>query len=398
MFAESASNTGLSTFQTANNWSEASLQYNNRPTLGTMVGNPAPITARGWVEVDVTSVVPGPGTYAFALTTTSSTRITLTSSEGGANAPQIQFGSPPTSSRFDITRAGNTYTALSDLGVSYTGSLKVVGERAVADLMTAGGGTVGFAAGEYDFGQDFFKFEVVRNIAFVGAGKDATVIRNFTNAAADTEPFNFTTADNITVKDLTVQAGGSNRFTSDALDFDNGNNVTVENVKVTASRGRAIVFDGKNEIWSAEHNTVRNCEIGGAVPSDGIELLASGNNLIEGCRITNVGGHGIQFAKAAATADQPNKKSSANVVRNNTIDNAGQDGINLNGGDANRIEGNTITNSGDDASGRDGVRVGTGDGASCNDTVLETNTVTDNQATRPSDTELRSLARCAGGR
>jgi parallel beta-helix repeat protein len=186
----------------------------------------------------------------------------------------------------------------------------------------------------------------------------------------------------VTIRDLTVSAGGPFRSTSDAIDFDFGNDSVVERVKITASRGRGIVFDGKNAGWFAENNVVRDCVITSGVPSDGIELLASSRNTVEGCTITGVAGHGIQFAKASTSAPQPNKESNDNVVRNNVVNESGQDGINLNGGDRNRIEGNTITNSSNITGNRDGIRLGTTDGISCNDNIVQGNTATDTQATK----------------
>jgi uncharacterized repeat protein (TIGR01451 family) len=155
-------------------------------------------------------------------------------------------------------------------------------------------------------------------------------------------------------------------------------------VKVTASRGRGIVFDGKDIIGgslrTAERNVVRDCVISD-IPSDGIELLASSRNHIEGCTITNVGGHGIQITKSSTTADQPNKKSDDNVLVGNSIDNSGQDGINLNSGDRNEIRGNTILNSSDDVSGRDGIRLSSADAINCDDNIVSGNTSGDNQGT-----------------
>jgi parallel beta-helix repeat protein len=152
-------------------------------------------------------------------------------------------------------------------------------------------------------------------------------------------------------------------------------------VKITASRSRGIVFDGKNTGFTAQRNVVRNCVITN-VQGDGIELLGATNNLIEGCTIINAGGHGIQLAKASPTTQQPNKKSTDNTIRNNTIDNSGQDGINLTGGDRNRIEGNRVTNSAESSTSRDGIRFDTADGVSCNDNIVQGNTATDNQAAK----------------
>ena len=220
-----------------------------------------------------------------------------------------------------------------------------------------------------------------RDVEFAGAGMNATTLRNNTSAQTDTEPFDFRGAFGVTVRDMTVNAGGALRSTSDALDFDNGNDVLVQNVRVTGSRGRGIVFDGKNDSWDSARNHVVGCVIDG-VPSDGIELLASTDNVVEDCTITGVGGHGIQLAKSSLGSDQPNKLPSRNTIRDNTIDQSGQDGINVNGGSDNLFVGNTITNSSDDVSGRDGIRIGSGDGAACDDNQVRGNVATDNQSTK----------------
>ncbi len=179
---------------------------------------------------------------------------------------------------------------------------------------------------------------------------------------------------------MTVFAGGSPRSTSDVLDFDGGDDVLVESVKITGSRGRGIVFDGKESsgTGTANRNVVRDCSISN-IPGDGIELLASSENLVENCTITDVGGHGIQLNKASSVADQPNKQSTNNVIQNNTITNAGQDGVNINSGAENQLLNNTITNSSDDSTGRDGIRLSSFDGVSCDDNVIAGNVATDNQ-------------------
>jgi parallel beta-helix repeat protein len=302
-------------------------------------------------------------------------------------------------SSYVVTREGNTYRATAQgAGSTYTGTLKRVMESAARDLNSAGGGTLTFATGVFDFGSEFFKGENLANITFHGQGMDVTVVQNNSSASADTEPFNMGTATRITVRDMTVIAGGPFRSTSDALDFDGGNEVVIERLKISGSRGRGIVFDGKDIVGgfarSADRNTVRNCVISG-IQSDGIELLASRDNRIEGCTITNVGGHGIQITKSSTSADQPNKKSNGNVLTGNSVDNAGQDGINLSSGDRNEIRGNTVLNSSDDTSGRDGIRLSSSDSVNCDDNVVSDNSSGDNQATHTQRYGLNiSSSRC----
>jgi hypothetical protein len=99
-------------------------------------------------------------------------------------------------------RAHGSYQAVSGR-TSYKGSLKSVVLQAVAVLRAAGGGTIKFTSGDFDLGSEHFTLVDVANIDFVGAGIDATVIRNRTDAAADTEPFSFTRANGIKIRDMT---------------------------------------------------------------------------------------------------------------------------------------------------------------------------------------------------
>jgi parallel beta-helix repeat protein len=234
-------------------------------------------------------------------------------------------------------------------------------------------------AGTFDFGRDYFVFgKPLRNITFAGTGRTATLVKNKTNKAADTEPFNFHGTRNVTIRDLTVSAGGSSRSTSDAIDFDRGNRSRVINVGIIGSRGRGIVFDGKDHTSGADYNEVTNCVISG-IRSDGVDLLASNHNKITGCRISNVGGTGIGVTKASGSADQEHKKSSYNVIRGNRVDQAGRDGILINGGDHNRIEKNWVTNSSDEVKSRDGIRIQAPEDVTAIGNIVKDNVATDTQ-------------------
>src|SRR5919106_205856 len=294
--------------------------------------------------------------------------------------PSAPAGASHSPSHFIVRKEGTSYIAESQTK-TYSGALKTVVESAVSDLDSAGGGTVTFQAGVFDLGSGYFRLEDIADITFEGQGIDTTVIRNSSNASADTEPFNFGGANRVVIRDLTVTAGGSVRTTSDAIDFDRGNDSLVERVKVSYSRGKGIIFDGKNAGWTSARNTVRDCIIEGT-SNDGIQFLASTNNRVEGCTITNVVGDGIESTKSSTQADQPNKKSNDNVIIGNIVDNVGENGIRVNSSDRNRISGNTVKNSSDDASGRDGIRITSADSIRCDDNIVEGNTATDTQTTK----------------
>jgi parallel beta-helix repeat protein len=280
-----------------------------------------------------------------------------------------------------ISKSGSNYVAQST-GSPHTGTLKAVVESAVADLKAAGGGTVTFQAGVFDLGGTYFRLENMTDITIEGQGIDVTFIQNFTTEAHDREPFNTQGATRVTIRDLTVSAGGPPRTTSDAIDFDKGNYNLVERVKITASRGKGIIFDGKDGDWTAVGNTVRNCDISGT-NNDGIQFLASSNNRVEGCTIHDTVEDGIEARKSQNDpAIQANKKSNDNVIIGNTIYNAGQNGIRIHSSDRNAVTGNHITNSSDDIAGQDGIRITSGDSITCDNNRVEGNTATDTQTTK----------------
>ncbi|MPZ23399.1 MAG: hypothetical protein GEU28_07610 [Dehalococcoidia bacterium] len=285
---------------------------------------------------------------------------------------------------FNVTRVGHTSTyRASSPGETFTGSLKSVVERATRSLHGDGGGRVFFAAGRFDLGSASFEIADVTGIVFAGRGIDVTIIRNWTGAAADTEVFDMSRSDRITVSGMTISAGGPRRSTSDAIDFDGGDDSVVRRVKIIAARGRGIVFDGKDAPsatgGTADRNLVRDCVITG-VRGDGIQLLASNNNRVENCRIFAVGGSGINVNKASSSADQRNKSSNRNRIIGNTISNAGAHGIRIHSGNRNLISRNRVLNSSDDGPGRDGINLSSSNSVVCNDNIVRFNTATDNQS------------------
>ncbi len=72
-----------------NTWGETTINYNNAPALGSTINTSGAVSTGTWVSVDVTSFITGNGTYSFGLNSTSSTALSLSSRESGANAPQL---------------------------------------------------------------------------------------------------------------------------------------------------------------------------------------------------------------------------------------------------------------------------------------------------------------------
>ncbi len=362
-------------------WVESTIAFDNAPPLGAQLDSVASVRGGNWYQLDVSGAVVDDGVVTLALATTATRGLKLTAREG-VNPPVLLAPAPPpppSPSPFLVSRSGNVYSAVSQTTTeSYTGTLKQVVESAALSLQFHDGGRLDFQADTYDLGTEHLELDDIDGVEFVGQGIGVTTIMNDSNLATDTEVFDAVDSDGLLIQDMTISAGGSLRSTSDALDFDNGNDVVIERVEVVASRGRGIVFDGKGTGWTAEGNVVRDCLIDG-VPGDGIELLASSDNLITGCTITNVAGHGIQATKGSVSAGVPNKPSDDNLIEGNVIINAGQDGININSGNRNEIRANVVTNNSDDVTGRDGIRVQSSAGVVCDDNIIEANTATDDQ-------------------
>jgi hypothetical protein len=90
VFANSSSSSGYTVSSVSDNiWTEATINYNNAPPLGGAVVSSNGFSGGVWTTVDITSLVSGNGTINLALTTSSSTAISLASRESGANAPQL---------------------------------------------------------------------------------------------------------------------------------------------------------------------------------------------------------------------------------------------------------------------------------------------------------------------
>jgi hypothetical protein len=90
IYTNSASSQGYQVRSvTDNGWGETTLNYNNAPAVGSVLGSTGPVSAGTWTTIDVTSYITGSGVFNLALTTPSSTAISLASRESGANAPQL---------------------------------------------------------------------------------------------------------------------------------------------------------------------------------------------------------------------------------------------------------------------------------------------------------------------
>jgi hypothetical protein len=390
LWVERRSRLGLQVRSVSSDWHERTITFRNAPPPGPVAALTGLLQGNAWASVDVSSLVRTDGIVSLALTTESQSSVLAASREAGAAlAPRLVVTTEPEPepdpepqplSPFTVTAEGTLYRAESPRGVVYSGTLKSVVESAAANLAAAGGGVVRFGPGTFDLGLDSLRFQALADVAFEGAGMDATEIRNSNNGALDTEIFSFSRARAVEVRDMALSARGAERTTSDAVDFDAGSENAVERVRVSSSRGRGIVFDGKDLSsgvpLDAESNVVRDCVITGT-PLDGIQLLAASRNRVERCTITNPGRHGISIVKASSTAAQPNKKPVENVLAANVIHGAGDDGINITSGDRNELLGNIVLNSSSTAELGDGIKIASADGITSDENVVAGNSASD---------------------
>jgi hypothetical protein len=102
LYAKTSSNLGYEVRPVTNNtWSETTLTYNTAPAFGNVASVSGPIKSGTWVTMSVTSLVSGNGLVSFALTTTDTNTLNLSSREAGlAKAPQLVIetvgANPPT--------------------------------------------------------------------------------------------------------------------------------------------------------------------------------------------------------------------------------------------------------------------------------------------------------------
>ncbi len=82
IYGNSNHGTGFDVRSADSSWSETTLNFNNQPPFSaTVIGSSGPIAPGTWKNVDVTSAVSGNGVLSFAITTSSSTAMSLASRE-----------------------------------------------------------------------------------------------------------------------------------------------------------------------------------------------------------------------------------------------------------------------------------------------------------------------------
>ena len=89
LFVTNASPNGGVLFTADPGWSESTLTWNSRPTIGTTtIASAGAVTVGTWIELDVTAIVTGQGPYSFVLRGASGD-VAYYDSEETANKPQL---------------------------------------------------------------------------------------------------------------------------------------------------------------------------------------------------------------------------------------------------------------------------------------------------------------------
>ena len=126
VFTNSSSPSGYEVHGGAtNNWDESTITYATAPGFdSTVTGTSGAVSAAAWSEVDVTSLIPGNGTYTVVLTGISTSSISLASRES-ANPPElvIATGSGPPVNQPPVVGAGPDQSVGLAAGATLDGSV-----------------------------------------------------------------------------------------------------------------------------------------------------------------------------------------------------------------------------------------------------------------------------------
>ena len=90
IYANSSSTVGCKVFAVPDvSWGERTITYNNAPALGNQISSYGAIRSSTWIEIDVTPLVTGNGTFSLALAGINGTAVSLASRESGTFVPQL---------------------------------------------------------------------------------------------------------------------------------------------------------------------------------------------------------------------------------------------------------------------------------------------------------------------
>jgi hypothetical protein len=90
VYANSSATAGIDALTVADNtWGETTINNNNAPAFGALLGASGAFGAGSWITIDVTSFVTGEGTFSFGIMTPGATQISLAAKESGVNAAYL---------------------------------------------------------------------------------------------------------------------------------------------------------------------------------------------------------------------------------------------------------------------------------------------------------------------
>jgi hypothetical protein len=90
LYANSSSTVGCKVFSVPDvSWGERTITFNNAPALGAQIGSYGAFKSSAWIEIDVTALVKGNGTFSLAVSGLNGTAVSLASRESGTFVPQL---------------------------------------------------------------------------------------------------------------------------------------------------------------------------------------------------------------------------------------------------------------------------------------------------------------------
>jgi len=90
IYANTSSGAGIRVYGVSSaSWAENGITFSTAPAMGSLGGSTGSFAGGAWIEVDITPLITGNGTFSVAVTGINSTAISLASRETGANAPQL---------------------------------------------------------------------------------------------------------------------------------------------------------------------------------------------------------------------------------------------------------------------------------------------------------------------
>ena len=123
LWSPSASSGTFTVWSVASTWTQSTLTWNNQPALGAAVASRTGVTA-GYNDFNLSSHVTANGTYAVAITKSSSSQTKFDSKEAtGGTPPQLVVSwTPPTTTTSGTTTTTDTTTTTSDTTTTTSGT------------------------------------------------------------------------------------------------------------------------------------------------------------------------------------------------------------------------------------------------------------------------------------